>query len=186
MSTTRAVPLWNIANVLTMFRMALVPIFAVLLLEAANENATGRWLAMTVFAIAVFTDKLDGELARGRGLVTDFGRLMDPIADKVLMGTGLIVLAILGELPWWVPFVILVREVGITAWRLTVAHKRVIPADAGGKIKTVLQSCAIGLFCMPLFALPFWVRVTAWVFMSAAIAMTLISGAMYLLAARRK
>ena len=103
-----------------------------------------------VFAVASVTDRLDGDLARRRSLVTDFGKIADPIADKALTGAALIGLSALDELPWWVTVVILVRELGITLLRFWVIRHGVIPASRGGKLKTLLQTVAIGLYVLPL------------------------------------
>lgn len=182
---SKPVPLWNIANVLTIVRVALVPVLAVVLMAAGGQDPVLRWISFAIFAAAAITDHIDGELARRRGLVTDFGKIMDPIADKLLVGTALVSLAALAELPWWVPAVIIVREVGITVWRLTVMSKRVIPADRGGKLKTLLQVGSIGLFIMPLWTLPPAIKSTAWVLLWAAIGMTIISGINYVYQAYR-
>ncbi len=174
------VGLWNVANVLTMVRLALVPVFAVLLFhgtgDEGGQDAVWRWAAFVVFGVAAATDLVDGELARSRGLVTTFGKVADPIADKALMGTALVGLSILGELPWWVTVVILVREVGVTLLRFWVIRDGVIPASRGGKLKTLLQGIAIGLFVAPLSGWP--QTVAEWV-MGAAVAITLVTGADY-------
>ena len=104
--------------------------------------------------VAAATDRLDGWLARRSGQVTDLGKMLDPIADKVLIGTALVLLSWLGDLPWWVTVVILVRELGITAMRFFLLRYVVLPASRGGKLKTVLQSVAIGLYLLPLDVLP--------------------------------
>ena len=104
--------------------------------------------------VAAATDRLDGWLARRSGQVTDLGKLLDPIADKLLIGTALVLLSWLGDLPWWVTVVILVRELGITAMRFFLLRYVVLPASRGGKLKTVLQSVAIGLYLLPLDVLP--------------------------------
>src|SRR5690606_10854774 len=106
--------LWNVANVLTLLRVALVPLFAAALLVDGGEHLGWRLVAAGLFALAAVTDRLDGALARRRGLVTDFGIIADPIADKLLIGTALVVLSVLGDVWWWVTALILLREVGIT------------------------------------------------------------------------
>lgn len=186
MSSPEPVPRWNIANQLTVLRILLVPIFGVVLMADSGTNEALRWAATGIFLVAVATDRIDGELARSRGLVTDLGKLLDPVADKLLIGTALILLAVLGDIPWWIPAVIVTREVGITWWRLAVAKKRVIPADRAGKLKTVLQSIAIGMFLWPLSELPPIVRDIAWMFMIAAVIMTLVSAIHYFHSAYRK
>ena len=115
-----------------------------------RRTAPWRWAAVVVFAVAIYTDKLDGDIARSRGLITDFGKIADPIADKLLIGSALVMLSLLGELPWWVTVLILVREWGVTALRFFVIRYGVIPASRGGKLKTVVQTAAIFLYVMPL------------------------------------
>jgi CDP-diacylglycerol---glycerol-3-phosphate 3-phosphatidyltransferase len=171
---------WNSANVVTMVRILLVPFFAWALLVDGGESAAWRLVATGIFAVAAASDRLDGYLARRYDLVTDLGKLLDPIADKLLVGTALVLLAWpLGELPWWVPVVILARELGITLMRLAVLKYAVMPASRGGKLKTVLQSVAITLFLLPLSYLPGWVEVVAWVVLAAAVVVTVVTGLEY-------
>ena len=173
----RAVSPWNIANVLTVLRLALVPFFVVCLFLPG----TGwRLTALAVFAVASITDHLDGELARRYGLVTDFGKIADPIADKALTGAALVGLSLLGELWWWVTAVILVREIGITVLRFVVIRYGVIPASKGGKLKTMLQVIAIGLFVLPGPLDPL-----RWATMAAALAVTVVTGGDYVVQAWR-
>jgi CDP-diacylglycerol--glycerol-3-phosphate 3-phosphatidyltransferase len=169
--------LWNIANILTLSRIALVPLFVWLLLQ---EGTGWRLAAFVVFAIASITDKIDGDIARKRGLVTDFGKIADPIADKALIGAALISLSVLGELWWWVTIVILIREIGITVMRFVVIRYGVIPASKGGKLKTMLQVVAIGFFIVPG---PF--DPVRWATMAAALVVTVVTGADYVLQAWR-
>jgi CDP-diacylglycerol--glycerol-3-phosphate 3-phosphatidyltransferase len=136
----------NVANVLTVGRLGLVPVFVILLFSGGTG---GRIAAFAVFAVASLTDLLDGALARRRSLITDFGKLADPIADKALTGSALVSLSLLGDLAWWVTAVILVREVLVTSLRLWVIRHGVIPASRGGKAKTLLQVVAIGLYILP-------------------------------------
>lgn len=147
---SRPVPVLNIANVLTTLRIVMVPFFIWFMLADAGDGGVFRWLAVAVFAAAIYTDKLDGDIARSRGLITSFGKLADPIADKLLIGSALVLLSVLGELPWWVSLLILVRELGITLLRFVVIKYGVMPASRGGKLKTVLQTLAIFLYLMPL------------------------------------
>ena len=135
----RTVSNWNVANALTALRLALVPVFGWLLLGEPGGSTGGRLVAAAVFVVAGLTDRFDGELARRRGLVTDLGKIADPIADKALIGTALVGLSLLGELPWWVTVVVLVREIGITLLRFAVIRRAVMPAGRGGKVKTALQ-----------------------------------------------
>ena len=178
---------WNLPNVLTMLRIVLVPFFVwFLILDAPGlqaQNGVWRWAAAVVFAVAIYTDKLDGDIARSRGLVTDFGKIADPIADKLLIGSALVMLSLLQELPWWVTILILVREWGITALRFYVIRYGVIPASRGGKLKTVVQTVAIFLYVLPLASLAPWLGVVAFVVMMAALAITLWTGGEYVIEA---
>ena len=170
---------WNLANVLTVLRIALVPFFAWALLADGGHTTTGRLIATALFVVAAATDRLDGWLARRSGQVTDLGKMLDPIADKVLIGTALVLLSWLGDLPWWVTVIILVRELGITAMRFFLLRYVVLPASRGGKLKTVLQSVAIGLYLLPLDALPAFVSVVAVILMGAALVVTVVTGLDY-------
>jgi CDP-diacylglycerol--glycerol-3-phosphate 3-phosphatidyltransferase len=171
---------WNIANALTLLRIALVPVFAWFLLYDDGQQTTYRLLAAAIFVVATATDRLDGEIARSRGEVTDFGKVSDPIADKALMGMALIGLSILDLLPWWVTVVVLVRELGVTALRFVVIRHGVISASRGGKLKTALQAVAILLYILPLSS--FW-HVLAVVIMTLAVIVTMVTGIDYLLKA---
>ncbi len=175
-ATTRPkVSAWNIANVVTVIRLAMVPFFAVCLFLPG----TGwRITALVVFLVASLTDLLDGELARRYGLITDFGKIADPIADKALTGAALISLSALDELPWWITIVILGRELGVTLLRFAVIRHGVIPASYGGKVKTVLQIAAIVSYM--------WVGVPdpiRWIVMGAAVAVTVGTGLDYVIRA---
>jgi CDP-diacylglycerol---glycerol-3-phosphate 3-phosphatidyltransferase len=181
-------PLLNVANVLTTVRLLLVPVFVVALVQEDGLDTGWRLAATGVFAVAALTDRFDGELARNRGLVTAFGTIADPIADKALMGAALIGLSALGQLPWWVTVVIMVGEVGITVLRFAVLRHGIIPASRGGKAKTLLQAVAIGLFLLPLEMLlgaPEVVFVLRWAVMGVALLLTVVTGADYLLRAAR-
>jgi CDP-diacylglycerol---glycerol-3-phosphate 3-phosphatidyltransferase len=179
---TRQVSNWNLANGLTFLRLALVPFFAVALFHEGGHHSGWRVIAWGFFAVASITDRFDGELARRRGIVTEFGKLADPIADKALIGTALVGLSALRDLPWWVTIVVLAREIGVTLLRLWVIRHGVIPASRGGKLKTLLQGVAIGLFILPLPGI--W-HVAAAVVMVAAVALTLATGADYVARAVR-
>lgn len=185
MSTDRADPLalaastastWNIANALTVLRLALVPFFAAALLVDDGNRAGWRVTAWALFALASWTDRLDGQLARSRNLVTSFGKLADPIADKALTGTALVGLSLLGELAWAVTALVLVREVGVTLLRFWVIRHGVIPASRGGKLKTLLQGVAIGLYVLPLSGLLASSRA---VVMVLAVVITVVTGVDY-------
>lgn len=175
---------WNIANVLTMARIALVPFFGWALLADGGESTALRLTAWALFFVACVTDRIDGDLARKRGLETEFGKLMDPIADKLLMGTAFIGLSLIGLLPWWATILMLARELAVTVLRFVVIRQRggVIPASRGGKIKTALQAFGAGLFVFPL---PHWAHMLAWFVMAAAIVVTVVTGVEYFLNARR-
>lgn len=170
----------NIANVLTGVRFALVPVFLAVLFVGDGHETFWRIAAFVVFCVAVITDRLDGALARSYGMVTEFGTLADPIADKALIGAALIGLSTLGDLPWWMTIVILVREVGITVLRFAVLRHGVIPASRGGKLKTLVQAVAIGLFVLPLSGA--WLA-AAWVIMWAALVLTVATGMDYVVSA---
>jgi CDP-diacylglycerol---glycerol-3-phosphate 3-phosphatidyltransferase len=167
----------NIANGLTVLRLVLVPVFVWFLLSGGTG---GRTVAFVAFAVASVTDLLDGELARRRGLITDFGKIADPIADKALTGSALITLSCLGDLAWWVTVVIVVREVGVTVLRFWVIRRGVIAASRGGKIKTLLQVIAISLY-----VLPGHFDLVRQIVMGAAVVVTLVTGADYVARAIR-
>jgi CDP-diacylglycerol--glycerol-3-phosphate 3-phosphatidyltransferase len=176
--STPAPSSWNIANALTVLRILLVPVYGWLLLSAGSHDAGLRYWAAGVFVFATLTDRVDGDLARSRGLVTNFGKIADPIADKALMGMAFVGLSVLGELPWWVTVVVLVREWGITAMRFVVIRHGVMPAGRGGKLKTALQSLGLTLFTLPLWTLPsddVW-RAVAWVVLGLAVLVTVVTG----------
>lgn len=180
------VPVLNIANVLTVLRIVLVPVFVVLFFVADAQDPWWRVGAFVVFVLAMATDYVDGYLARRLGLVTDFGKIADPIADKLLTGAAFIVLSVLGELWWWVTLLILLREWGITLMRLVVLRYGVMPASRGGKLKTVLQAGALLLLLAPLAPLlGDWYPWAGWTVMAAALAVTLVTGADYVLKAVR-
>jgi CDP-diacylglycerol--glycerol-3-phosphate 3-phosphatidyltransferase len=172
----------NVANVLTGVRMALVPVFLLALFAGDGHETRWRIIAFVIFAAAVITDRIDGALARSFDLVTEFGKLADPIADKALIGAALIGLSLLGDLPWWVTIVILVREIGVTILRFAVLRRGVIPASRGGKLKTLVQALAIGLFVLPLSGA--WLT-GAWVLMWAAVVLTVVTGLDYVVSALR-
>lgn len=176
------VSLWTAANLLTMSRLALVPVFLLALLVADGTDPLWRATAALVFVVASLTDRLDGDLARRRDQVTDFGKIADPIADKALIGAALVGLSVLGELPWWITVLIAVREVGVTGLRFWVLRHGVIPASRGGKVKTFAQAVAIGLFVLPL---PPAAQPVCWAVMGIALALTVVTGADYVLRALR-
>jgi CDP-diacylglycerol--glycerol-3-phosphate 3-phosphatidyltransferase len=168
--------LWNIPNMLTILRLLIVPVFAALLLADGGHDPKWRSVAWAAFALAMITDLFDGELARRMNLVSDFGKIADPIADKAIMGTALVALSALGDLPWWVTIVILVREVGITLMRFWVIKLAVIPASRGGKIKTLTQGIAVGMYVLVLTGPLATAR--AWL-MAVAVILTVVTGLDY-------
>ena len=175
------VPSW-LPNALTILRLVLVPVFLALLF-VHPQDFLWRLGATVAFGVAILTDLFDGRIARRYGLVSDFGKIWDPIADKALTGAAFICLSILGELPWWVTIVILIREWGITWMRVAMLKYEVMAAAAGGKLKTVLQSIALIMFLpypMPPLQsiLPFWF-VLSWLVMGAAFVLTVVTGGMY-------
>jgi CDP-diacylglycerol--glycerol-3-phosphate 3-phosphatidyltransferase len=172
----------NIANALTLLRLLLVPVFVVLFFTDGGHSDGWRIWAFVVFAAATVTDLIDGDLARSRGLVTDVGKVADPIADKALTGAALIALSVVGDLPWWVTVIILVRELGITALRFFVIRHGVIPASRGGKAKTLLQNVAIGLYILPLTG---WAATVRFWLMLVAVVITVVTGADYVARALR-
>ena len=173
---------YNVANGVTVLRMLLVPVFGVLLFAEGGEDPGLRAAACAVFVLATVTDKIDGDLARKRGIVTSFGQIADPIADKALIGVALVGLSMLGELPWWVTIAILVREIGITVLRFVVIRQGVIPASHGGKIKTVVQMLAVVLYILfPDGAMHTVAEIT----MGLALVITMVTGIEYVIVASR-
>ena len=173
---------WNVPNVLTVLRIIAVPFFIVALVAGGTFGAadpTHRWQAWIIFILAMLTDWADGYLARSRNLITSFGKIADPIADKFLTGAAFIVLSALGELWWWVTIVILLREWGITIMRLFVIKYGVMAASKGGKIKTVLQTVALVLMLLPLGQLGLGWLIPGWVLMGAVTAITVWTGLVY-------
>lgn len=184
--TTTAPSPWNLPNALTTLRIALVPVLGILLLADAGHDSSLRIWAFVVFTVAILTDRYDGALARNRGLVTDVGAVLDPIADKALTGMAFIGLSLIGELWWWVTVVVLAREWFITALRFWVIRYGVIPASKGGKVKTTLQAFALMGFILPFRHLHgswhevglvcWWVAVAL---MAAAVVVTVVTGVDY-------
>ena len=166
----------NVANALTVVRLLLVPVFVVLLVHDGGDSNGWRIAAFAVFAAACVTDLVDGDLARRRNLVTDFGKIADPIADKALTGAALLGLSALGDLAWWVTLVVLLREVGVTVLRFVVIRHGVIPASRGGKVKTLVQNIAIGLYILPLTG---WLASARYWVMAAAVVLTVATGIDY-------
>jgi CDP-diacylglycerol--glycerol-3-phosphate 3-phosphatidyltransferase len=174
------VPGWlrGLPNALTILRMALVPGFLAVLLWQPHDLAW-RIACAAVFTLAILTDLFDGRIARKYEIVSNFGKLWDPIADKALTGAAFIALSALGELPWWVTIPILAREWGITWMRVAMLKYGVMAAAGGGKVKTFLQSIALIMFLAYLPAWPVWVGWAAWAVMLAAFALTVVTGLQY-------
>ncbi|MGH3492818.1 MAG: CDP-diacylglycerol--glycerol-3-phosphate 3-phosphatidyltransferase [Sciscionella sp.] len=174
------VPLLNVANLLTVSRIVLVPVFLVTLFVQDGHSTLWRAVASGVFALASVTDHVDGKLARSRGLVTDFGKIADPIADKALIGAALVGLSLLGALWWWATIVIAVREIGVTLLRFWVIRHGVIPASRGGKAKTLAQILALGCYLLPL---PAELQPLRYAALVIALVLTVATGVDYVLRA---
>jgi CDP-diacylglycerol--glycerol-3-phosphate 3-phosphatidyltransferase len=182
---------WNLPNALTTLRIVMVPFFALALLVDDGQSLLWRAVAWALFVAAMVTDKVDGDIARSRNLITNFGKIADPIADKALTGMAFVGLSVIGELWWWVTVLVLVREWGITLLRFWVIRHGVIAASSGGKLKTVLQTVALGLLILPLRLLEhepwqtlglvlWWVAAAL---MAAAVTVTLVTGVDYVVKA---
>lgn len=175
----------NVPNALTTLRILLVPFFGWALLVDGGESATWRAIAYLIFAVAMITDKIDGDLARKHGLVTDFGKIADPIADKAITGMAFIGLSIVGDIWWAVTIVVLVREWSVTLLRLSILQRVVIAAKDLGKLKTTVQALALGGLTLPCLDpdLPGWLdvpgQITYWLaqgLLAVAVGLTLWSG----------
>ena len=201
MSTeTDRVSNFNVPNLLTTLSIFMVPLFGWALLHDGGDSPLWRWVAFALFAVAMITDKIDGDLARKHGLVTDFGKIADPIADKAITGMAFIGLSIVGDVWWWVTVVVLLREWSVTLLRLSVLKQVVIPAAQSGKIKTVLQAFALAGLTWPLphgdahgGAFDFWpgplgevLFYLSQVMLAGAVVMTLWSGWEFVREVRRQ
>ena len=174
---------WNLPNFLTSLRIIVIPLFAWLTLSGKTENNAFAWWALVVFILLMLTDKLDGDIARARGLITDFGKIADPIADKALMNTAFVCFNIIDILPWWVTALIVLREFGITIWRFfQLRAGNVVPASRGGKLKTALQTVAVALYLCPF---PSWMDIPSQIVMYAAVLVTVVTGIQYLWDSRK-
>jgi CDP-diacylglycerol--glycerol-3-phosphate 3-phosphatidyltransferase len=181
-SVSRRVSAWNVANALTVVRLVLIPVFVIFVVASELTDPALRIAAAVTFGIASVTDLADGWIARRWQLVTSFGKVADPIADKALTGTALVLLSVYDALPWWVTILILIREVGITLLRFWVIRYEVLAASRGGKVKTALQILAITWYLWPfpsgLAAVGHWI-------MGAALIVTLVSGVDYVVSVLR-
>jgi CDP-diacylglycerol--glycerol-3-phosphate 3-phosphatidyltransferase len=174
---------WNVPNALTTLRIVMVPIFAWALLHDGGDSQGWRWLAWGLFVVAMITDKVDGDIARRHNLVTNFGKIADPIADKAITGMAFIGLSVIGALWWWVTILVLVREWSVTIARLSIARQIVMAARQSGKVKTMAQALALGGFVAPFKDLSggwdvpgdvvWWVSA---VLMGVAVVLTVTSG----------
>lgn len=141
---------WNVPNVLTTLRIVLVPFFGWALLVDGGDSIGWRCVAFVIFVVAMITDKVDGDLARKHDLVTNFGKIADPIADKAITGMAFIGLSVVGDIWWWVTIIVLLREWSVTLLRLSILKRVVIAAADLGKLKTVFQAIALATLCLPL------------------------------------
>ena len=178
--------IFNLPNIITMARILFVPLFIWTLVEFSNPESPMRWISVLTFIIIMSSDGVDGAIARKRGLITNLGKLLDPIADKALLGGALVTLSVLGEVSWWVTGIIMVRELGITAYRFVVIRKEVVAASSGGKLKTIFQGIMVGFVVSPLTA---WFSDWYLIFESAlvffATFLTITTGVQYMYAAAR-
>ena len=164
----------------------MAPIFVFLLLAYPEQATWQRFLALLLFVLAISTDGIDGMIARRTDKVTDLGKFLDPVADKVLIGGALLALSILGEIDWWVTAVILLREVAVTVYRAAVANKVSLPASLAGKLKTILQGVAIGVVLAPFEVwFPLWSLFEQFTIF-LAVAATVVSGISFFVAVRKK
>jgi CDP-diacylglycerol--glycerol-3-phosphate 3-phosphatidyltransferase len=151
MTTTQSeVSNWNLPNALTTLRIVMVPFFGWALLVDGGDSVLWRSIAWALFLVAMVTDKIDGDIARSRNLITDFGKIADPIADKAITGMAFVGLSIVGDVWWWVTIVVLLREWSVTFLRLSILKRVVIAAADLGKLKTTFQAIALGGLCLPL------------------------------------
>jgi CDP-diacylglycerol--glycerol-3-phosphate 3-phosphatidyltransferase len=174
---------WNLPNALTTLRIVMVPFFGYALLYDGGDSVTWRLIAFALFVAAMITDKIDGDIARARNLVTDFGKIADPIADKAITGMAFIGLSIVGDIWWWVTILVLAREWSVTLLRLSILKDVVMPASQLGKIKTTLQAVALSGLCLPLRQVDGSLEIVgevlfylSQVLLAAAVAMTMWSG----------
>lgn len=173
----------NVPNVLTSLRIIAVPLFVWLVLKGGHVDRDWMWWSFVCFVALMITDKLDGDIARKHNLITNFGKIADPIADKALMISAFVSLNIVGALPVWITVVVIVRELGITLWRMVQLRQgRVVPASKGGKLKTALQSLAVALYLIPA---PGWAHWPIVAVMFAAVIVTVVTGLQYIWDSRK-
>ena len=170
------IPGYVTPNFITVTRLLLVPCGVYTLFKNGGDDSTWQIISWFIFFFLGLSDILDGNLARSRNSITEFGKFLDPVADKVMIGAAMISLSILGRMPWWITIVIMGREVGITLLRLAIIRRGVIAANKGGKIKATFQSFGVGFYVLPLPTWLFWFRDG---FMAIAIVLTIVTGAYY-------
>lgn len=187
LKTTATSNPWNLPNAITMARILAVPFFIWSLVSVSDDESPLRWFSVLIFIVIMASDGVDGAIARKRGIVTDLGKLLDPIADKALLGGALVTLSVLGEIAWWVTIVILVRELGITVYRLVVVNQKVIAASSGGKMKTIFQGIMVGFVVSPLTAwFPYdWYFLFEDGLVLVSVVLTVYSGLQYVVGAVR-
>lgn len=173
----------NLPNSLTIFRIIALPFCAYALFRSGGDDENWRIIAFTLFFIVGLSDVLDGKIARDRNQITEFGKLLDPIADKAMLATATIGSSILGLLSWWVTAIFLIREIAVTILRFAVIKKGVIPASKGGKLKSFFQSFGVGFYILPL---PAYLNLPRDIFMAIAIYLTISTGIAYFRNALKK
>ncbi|MBF8252720.1 MAG: CDP-diacylglycerol--glycerol-3-phosphate 3-phosphatidyltransferase [Actinobacteria bacterium] len=169
-------------NFITVARLLFVPVGAYTLFKNGGNDPLWQYISWIVFFILGLSDIWDGNLARSRNSITELGKFLDPVADKVMIGTAMISLSILNRLPWWITIVILVREIGITIFRLAIIKRGVIAANKGGKIKSTFQNFGVGFYVLPLGEGLYWFRDG---FMLIAVILTIVTGFYYVQSAFR-
>lgn len=169
-------------NFITVARLLFVPVGAYTLFKNGGNDPTWQYISWAVFFFLALSDIVDGNLARSRNAITEFGKFLDPVADKVMIGTAMISLSILNRLPWWITIVILVREIGITIFRLAIIKRGVIAANKGGKVKSTFQNIGVGFYVLPLGTNLYWFRDG---FMAIAVILTIATGVYYVQSAFR-
>jgi CDP-diacylglycerol--glycerol-3-phosphate 3-phosphatidyltransferase len=181
---------YNLPNALTTLRILLVPFFGAALLMDGGESIGWRLTAFAIFVVAMITDKIDGDIARSRGLITDFGKIADPIADKAMTGMAFVGLAVIFDSPWWWvgTIAVLIREWSVTLLRLSILKRMVVAADTLGKWKTTFQVIGLSGLILPFRdpGLPGWMETPgellyylAVLLVGVAVVLTMVSGAQF-------